>query len=226
MPDKVVIGYVHPGKVDNAWFRCILAALNADRGKHLGKVLGVFPSNIAESRCDVVRLFLEEGDEDWLWFIDTDIVFPADTHLQLLEAADPVHRPIVTAAYMSDWTGSGDITPVWTLPRDEEMKPVAEMPDRVVQLASCGAGCLLVHRNVFEKIAAHEQFGKDPWPWFSHEIVQTRQGLKRLGEDYTFCVRALECGFPIVGIPLVVGHRKVVVLDESWLKREVADAVC
>lgn len=220
MPDKISIGYVDTGKVDTAWFRCVLAALNHDRGKHLGNVLGVSPANIAESRCDVVRRFLD-SDDDWLWFLDTDIVFPVDTHERLLEVADKDERPIVTAAYFADWTGNGGISPVWALPRDEEMKPIAEMPDRAIRLASCGTGCILIHRTVFEKILAHDKFGKDPWPWFSHEIVQTTDGLRRLGEDYTFCIRAAECGFEIVGIPLVVGHRKTVVLDESWIRETV-----
>ena len=42
-----------------------------------------------------MRLFLEEQQADWLFWVDTDMGFAADTVDRLLDAADPAERPMV-----------------------------------------------------------------------------------------------------------------------------------
>lgn len=220
MPD-VCIGYVHAGVVHEKFMRSVLAALAKDKGEHLGAIISASPANIAESRCDVVQMFLDDHAEDWLWFIDTDIVFDPGTHLRLLEAADPVERPIVSAVYYAEWTDDGTVAPVWAVWRDDELKPVSSVPEdmELVRLAGVGMGCCLIHRTVLERMRAES---KDPWPWFGHDAINTAKGVKRLGEDFTFCLRALRAGFPIYGINHTVGHRKTVLLDESKVREAVA----
>lgn len=219
MPD-VAIGYVHPGLVHEKFMRGILAALSADRGQHLSTLISACPAGIAESRCDVVAEFLDEHDEEWLWFLDTDTIVSPDTHLKLLDAADPKERPIVSAIYYSEWA-TGDLAPVWAVWRDDELKPVAEIPEGMefVRLAGVGMGCCLIHRSVLEKL---REDSKDPWPWFGHDAINTSKGVKRLGEDFTFCLRAIRAGFSIWGVNHTVGHRKYVIYDESNVREAVA----
>ena len=92
--------------------------------------------------------------------------------------------------------------------------------DAGVELGSCGMGCTLIHRNVFEKL--QQILSDDPWPWFGHDIIQTVRGAERAGEDVTFCKRAREAGFKIVGHcgvtvehykPLYMPHGERVKLD-------------
>lgn len=224
MAPDIRIGYVHSGHVTQAFHHSIAVAIAEDRKRHLAGEITGSPENIAESRCDVVQQFLDDYREPWLWFIDTDIVFSPDTHLRLLEAADPKERPIMSAMYYSQWQGrdGSEVAPVWATWRDDELKPVKAVLEgrTIVRIAAVGMGCCLVHRRVLETVG--ERFKVDPWPWFSHEVIETPKGNRRLGEDYTFCMRALECGFPIHGVTHVVGHRKTVQLDDTWVREAVA----
>lgn len=208
MPD-VLVGYVHTGEVAEQWMRSLFGVFNHDQNRHLQDFVSGYPDNIAESRCDVVEQFLARTEYEWLWFIDTDIVFPPDTLDRLLEVADPKDRPIVTAAYWRDYSEGGRWL-VWKVFHDDRLRVVAEMPDDLLRISVCGMGCVLIHRCVLERIG--DEFKDDPWPWFGHDVMNTHEGPRRLGEDYTFCARAAKCEFPIYGAPIPVEHRKVTTL--------------
>ena len=94
--------------------------------------------------------------------------------------------------------------------------------DEPVELASIGVGCVLIHRRVLVKM--REDYGKDPWPWFGNDIVRLGPGAVRIGEDMTFCCRAIRSGFSVWGIGVPVKHRKTTVLEQP--ERElVADGI-
>jgi len=50
---------------------------------------------IAAARNRVVEQWLTDPASTWLWMLDTDMTFTPDTLDRLLDAADPVERPIV-----------------------------------------------------------------------------------------------------------------------------------
>jgi hypothetical protein len=82
--------------------------------------------------------------------------------------------------------------------------------DEVVQVDATGAACLIVHRTVFEKIAADYQ---EPWIWFQ----ETKMGGKDVGEDITFCLRARGAGFPVhVDTKIQFGHMKMVNVNPAY----------
>lgn len=157
---------------------------------------------VAGLRNGVCRDFLKTK-ADYLFFLDTDMVFTPAQVYALLDAANPAEQPIVSGLYFTYFDDV--ILPVWhehyedgTLGTVRQIGPVAR------ELAACGMGFTLIHRRVLEAL----DDPKEEWPWFGHDPMQTKEGPHRLGEDITFCLRAAAHGFKTWGIPIPVGHLK------------------
>lgn len=152
---------------------------------------------IADSRDGLVRQFLEQ-DADWLFMLDPDIQFPPDTSDRLLELAHPTESPIIAGAYWNAYQDDERCL-TWHAATPEGLRLFKRLPDLKggIEIGSCGMGCTLIHRNVFLRL--QEARPEEPWPWFGHDIIETSTGPDRAGEDVTFCVRAREAGFKIVG---------------------------
>lgn len=184
---------------------------------------------IAAARNRVVERWLEDPESQWLWMLDTDMTFTADTLDRLLEAADPVERPIVGGLCFA---GGRDFRIAPTIYVANPDAPPGELnlqlhfdypADSLIRVHATGAACLLIHRSVGEKLYAryHE---KTVHPWFA----ETEMGGKDIGEDVTFCIRAGLEGFPIyVHTGIKIGHRKTTTLteDEYLANRAHIDSV-
>jgi hypothetical protein len=73
-------------------------------------------------------------------------------------------------------------------------------PGELVKADATGAGCLLIHRDVFEAIP-----GGPPVRWFQHELI----GKDLFGEDIIFCMRAAVAGFQLyIDTAVHAGHIK------------------
>ena len=213
---KVVAAYPHPSLV-SARFHKSWDALRqydfrglqriADGGGHLPNSSG---ANVTNARNEIVAKFLDEHDADWLWFIDTDMVFPPDLLDRLVEAAHPRERPIVGALCFSVQDGFRACPTLYTIRPDGKAGRIYNYPRDTMMRVFTGTGCLLVHRSALEKMRDH---GFDPaYPWFQ----ETRTQDLPIGEDITFCIRAEAIGIPVhVDTGIKCGHEKTYVVDES-----------
>src|SRR5687767_4793890 len=93
-PPTVFVGYCHPGQVAGLFHDSLMGVLLHDH-HHKGLILdaGGYISvqsgpRIAAGRTRVVEAFLQQQKADWLWLLDTDMVFDADTLYRMLEHAD------------------------------------------------------------------------------------------------------------------------------------------
>lgn len=182
-------------------------ALNNRRILGQGSFLISPGTNVAHQRNQLVRKFLDTGIE-WLLFVDDDMTFEPDALDRLLDAADPIERPIVGALCFA-WIVSANqqVTPtIYMLgEKDGETKLVRHTGyprDALVPCNATGTGFLLVHRRVFVELAKRWQ---TPFLWFDymewgHQFSQwgTIPGTDieyagagdHIGEDITFCLRA------------------------------------
>jgi hypothetical protein len=108
-----------------------------------------------------------------LLFLDSDMVFPADTVTRLL-AHD---KDIVGAAYSQRTPNSHPLGVTF------EGNHV-HVTEGLMRMKIIPTGCLLIRMSVFDKL---------PKPWFTTRI----EGEKILGEDYYFCEQAAKAGFEI-----------------------------
>jgi hypothetical protein len=159
---------------------------------------------IASGRDILCTKFLESENE-WLLMVDWDITYEPTAVYDLLDAADPLERPIIAGCYVTYFGGGAQLRPCWMT--EVEGEPFAAM-DRVtigeiVECTAVGMGFTLIHRSVLEDLA--KIHGDDPWHFFGHDVING----SRVGEDLTFCQRARDAGFRIWGHGgVLLGHTK------------------
>jgi len=155
----------------------------------------VMPGRPADyARNQICRAFCADARFTHLWFIDSDTEPPADA-LDRLLALDV---SIATGCY-GILMPSG---PRWALlARDPQgrYRLLGRLirDDGPFEVDACGAGCLLVRRDVIERLG---------WPWFRW---RERRNGSQLSEDIFFCRRANRLGLRVVADPAVrCGHPK------------------
>lgn len=140
------------------------------------------------NRNDLVRNALESR-ADYLMFIDSDMVFPADAIARLVQA----DKDIIGATYHRRREPLEPTTKQWMNGVLQPVDMIGAVPAQVDVVAT---GFMLIKTSVL--------FALDD-PWF---LFATDEGTqKELGEDETFCLTAKSAGFEVWCHPdLGVGH--------------------
>jgi len=229
---SVQIANINGGEVRAEFLLSLLRLLDADtRG---GRRVGGFLMRtggpmVAMLRDACVRDFLETGSE-WIWFVDSDIRFPAETLDRLFDVADAVRCPIVGGEVPVHIEGRVHPTLLYwrNSPPDQAgpssmpsaLEPRLPPPDaNCVEVDATGAACLLVHRDVF--IRMREAAPDSVLPWFA----ETTEDGRFAGEDVTFCTRARALGYRIVvRCHLGIDHLKTFALSAGMYDRRLATA--
>lgn len=221
--EKVSIAVPYNDATEPEFWLSLLSAQHHDltthgRLDHHGWFIGVRGTAVDQQRNKAVREFLQT-DADWLLFIDTDQRFRFNLVDLMVESADPVERPILSALVMAVRAGK-PISPAAVALRAPENPDDPPMPityhtipaEKHWRVGMPGTGCVLIHRSVLEAVG--EQWSTSPWPWFQYApwIRTDADGNKVpdiLGEDYTFFLRAASLGFPsFVDTTIEAGHIK------------------
>lgn len=210
----IAAAYVHGGTVRHEFMVCLQDLILRER--RIAAVIQAQGPYIPQNRNLVCEKFLSLPVKcQWLWFFDIDIEFSPDILDKLLDAADPYERPIVGALYLNQVTGkpAGTWWPTWS---DKDGRVEKLVMGETYELKTVGMGCTLIHRSVIEGVA--QDNNEDPWRWFGHDILY-RQGIpERVGEDETFCHRAIEAGFTVHGLAELVNHHKHVSIGSDYLE--------
>jgi GT2 family glycosyltransferase len=229
----VLVAYVHPAtEVQHSFAVSLMALANYDAA-HFQRVIAAGgplqmrcgTSGLVEARNKIMSYFLDESTEEWLWTVDTDMGFAADTVDRLVDAADPAERPVVGGLCFGlkqgnpDGMGGYETRPFPTIygwvndgPDGKHgFRAADNYPrDTLVQVAGTGAACLLVHRTAAEKVRAG--FGDC---WF--DPVRYPDG-RFVSEDLSFCYRLGSSQIPVyVHTGVKTTHAKTIwVGEEQW----------
>ncbi len=171
---------------------------------------------IASGRNTLCEKFLDT-DAEWMLMVDWDITFTPESVYALLDAADPIERPIISGCYVTYFGANQALRPCWMRERDgQRFVPVDEVEiGEVVECSVVGMGFTLIHRSALEAIA--KQNPDEPWKWFGHDIVSG----DRVGEDITFCSRATDAGLTIWGHGgVLLGHTK----SKTFIVEDIASS--
>ena len=235
-PDAVVVAYVYSRDVTHSWHHSMIELIGWDlahdarvlRGGYVAMKCGT--DGLVDARNKAIKLFLEEKQADWLFWVDTDMGFTGDTLEQLIAAADPGERPIVGALAFTQredgqdglggWHTSAAPTVFDWLKLDDGQMGFAvrwDYPtDMVTRCAGTGSACILIHRSVFEQIQA--KYG----PVWYNRIPNTSTG-QLISEDLSFCMRAGTLDLPVhVHTGVKTSHQKVQWLAEDDYFGQVA----
>jgi GT2 family glycosyltransferase len=152
----------------------------------------------AKGRNVLVTDFLA-GDSDWLWMVDSDMVFDKGHAMKLVITARDMDVKIVSGLAFIFRDNSQPI-PSWFTESSGKFYPKGELhlienqiPDEPCVVAATGLASTLVHRDVFEAMEAPRD---ERWRWFDHIPLDGNDGLA--GEDVQFFIRAREAGFDTV----------------------------
>jgi GT2 family glycosyltransferase len=170
-----MLGFIHGGTVRTEFMQSVMAVLSGPNASPL--IGGVCDANVgplvAIARNTLTSRFLD-GHSEWLWCVDTDIIFATDTIARLMAVADPVEHPIVSALY---YVNVNDQTiPAMYMAGSYEDEFSFAPPDEwdegeVIKYDGVGAGCLLIHRDALMKIKKDH----DDQPLWWREIVVGRK---------------------------------------------------
>ena len=235
----VSVGFLHPGHYaacfaeslkdllfyDAAGRQRIVSHSHGQLGKECGS------AGIVDGRNALARVMCDESPADWLFMVDSDMGFDADTVERLIAAADPVERPVVGGLCFACKTDGKASNYGIRYRAQPTLYDFVDLDDKVgfvprfaypqnelVPVAGSGAACLLIHRSALEAVRA--KYGD---VWF--DPVTHPKGPTTFSEDLSFCIRLAGCGLPIhVHTGIKTTHDKgFAYLDEEWyFAQEVA----
>lgn len=154
------------------------------------------------SRNIIASTALKEG-ADWCFFLDDDVVAPPDTIVRLKQH----NLPIVSGLY---WRRHPDDTfaEVFRLGKNGIPRPMKDddlrlMGGQIIECDAVGAGMLLIHKSVLEKMAptvpkwniTHPDTGEELTVYEFFKLIM-RDDVT-LSEDVVFCSRAKGLGFKV-----------------------------
>jgi glycosyltransferase involved in cell wall biosynthesis len=230
----VSVAYVHQHEVAYSFHHSMVALLDHDMSHDAHVWAGGYTAirggtdGLAHARNEAVKVYLGGDRADWLWWVDTDMGFLPDTVDRLLEAADPIERPVVGALcfanYEIDNDGMGGrysvAAPVimhwthdgaeagfnfrWNYPRDT-----------LVRCDATGSACVLIHRSVLERV--RDEYGEQ---WYSRARNPSTGEL--VGEDFSFCARLMALQIPVhvhTGVPTTHAKRVWLGEEDYWRQR-------
>jgi hypothetical protein len=206
----IALGYIHGGWPRAEFMESVDRVLTTERSPIARVVTASAGPLIAMARNMLVGQFLE-GDAEWLMCVDTDIVFNPDAISRLRSVADESLRPVVSGLYYV--INNDDQVPAMYAAgsRDGNLyfQAFKEWPeDSLLEVDAVGAGFMLVHRSVFEKIRADHDGDQC---WFRECVLNQRP----IGEDLSFCIRVAGAGFPVyVHTGVQAGHMKTIMIGK------------
>jgi len=175
---------------------------------------------IDTTRDSMVKDALKMGFE-YIFFWDSDVLLPDNAFTNLFSH----NFPLINGMYKAK-KPTGFYWDAWKKIKTPEGKeafaPIATWVGRVVEVDVVGAGCMLVHRSVFEKIKS--VYPATPFFYWSRDRdprVLDAMGLpdpllRDVSEDFWFCILAKKCGFPIlVDTDVRCRHISVVSIGED-----------
>ena len=192
-----MIGFPSSGIV-TANFAATLAGLcltNTERYK-IERVSTRVGCYVHANRNQIVEAFLKTNNE-WLLQIDPDIAVDGDLIFRLLGMARDKFAHVVSGWYMNDvqMDQAKRLIPlVFKHQGGGLYQPFLPQGNGPVEADAVGTGCLMVHRDVYEKVRK-----SGPSPWFD---FATASNGTLTGEDIFFCQTLKEWGYQIWVDPL------------------------
>jgi GT2 family glycosyltransferase len=193
----VAIGYVHGELVHARFMTGVIDEMQRDGALVIEEFSEPY---IDKARNVVVDKFLA-SDRDWLLTVDTDVILPACVVTRLMSRGLPLVGALIYVNQQPPFPQIYDQIADFSY-GDMGIFQVRQKwePGELLKADGTGAGCMLIHREVFEAI-----HGNPPFRWYQHEFI----GNEMFGEDFTFCRRAKAAGFQLyIDTSVHAGHIK------------------
>ena len=154
---------------------------------------------VAETREDLINQFLNAPDFTHLLFVDTDVI-PMENHAVTTLLND--NLPVVSGIYFNSlYTGLA----AWITEKPLTWQGIQGLPNPLIEVDKCGAGFLLMKRDVFKLLVSEER------PWFYYKM----SGGDMMSEDfYFFYSKLLKVGIkPFIDTRVRCQHLKTCLVN-------------
>jgi hypothetical protein len=217
----ITIGYCSPGTVATAFHESVLDLLLSDP-KVTKRITITGGPRIASHRNEIVRMFLEDGNE-WLFMVDSDMIFNVDICKRFLDAANEKIRPVVGGLCFGGGRVGHPFPTLYTLTNPKlnsgkMTKVIRDYPkDALCKVDATGAAALFIHRSVLSAMGEEYKHTHDgypnPQPWFGETVYK---GFE-MGEDWTFCAKLVAMEVQLyVHTGIKLGHYKTHNYNEEF----------
>jgi len=206
--NSVAVCIPHQGTVPTEW-AIKFKELLLPEGSNIYLVRGA-PIDVA--RNELVQIALE-NDHSWIFFMDSDIILNRNAVLTLLS-----HRlPVVSGLYRAKkrdgfyWCAYVETELEINGKKEKRFLPIESWNTRIIKVDLVGAGCLLIHRDVFKIVRKNTDLPFFLWTKGRSEKELDKLGvpkeLRGMSEDFYFCrLIKLYGGFNIYVDTAVIGH--------------------
>ena len=176
-----------------------LKALKIPGGQDMAYYYYSRGGTIEIARNESVEGMLESGSE-WLFFLDSDVIAPPNAIERLMSYG----LPIVAGMYYMRGPRQGVLHPCcWKKKKEgeegdtkEQYVPITEFGfGTLLEVDAVGAGCLLIHRSVLEKMK------EKGIKYFEYTSDHKGSGM---GEDFDFCHKVKQLGYKVMVDPTVM----------------------
>lgn len=211
---------------------------------------------VVDSANQISRTFVEETDAEWIFWLDCDMGFAPETLFLLHQAAtEGNHAAMSALTFKYQQTHQDGLNgflcedrPVimrWGQAQDGDLGFMCRTtyPENTpMQCQATGMACVLIHRRVYEAIAAKfgpggEHYPKDPamarfmWGrnggWHSPMPAPPGAAMDMLGPDISFWSRAGMCDpsfMPFVHTGVMTNHQKTTWRSHATYEAQVGEA--
>lgn len=197
--EQIDVGWIDPGYTTGHFTHSISSSI-ADMVYFgcFGNVHRMATSLPALGRNMIVEQgFLPQG-ADWLWMVDSDMVFDKGHVMKLWHTAQDMGVKIVSGLSFIFKKRSQPV-PSYFIKSDgkfypkDQLQMMNHIPEEPTIVEATGLASSLIHRDVFEAMQAprHEDYR-----WFDQIPLENNPTLS--GEDVQFFIRAKELGFDTV----------------------------
>ncbi len=157
---------------------------------------------IDSQRNSAAAHMLSDPEFTHIFFVDSDMVIPKDALIKLFKE----DKGIISGLYFH--RNPPHEPHVYKI-ENSQLKTIQDYhKDNLVECDAVGAGCLLIKREVFEKLNEHVKFIDG-----QHQFFVT---TPTVGEDIFFCELAKKHGFQIFSDTSVkCGHIELSVIEEN-----------
>ena len=186
--------------------------------KPQGTKIAIESDSLTYFARNTIALKAIKGDYDYVFYVDSDMTFKPDILENLLRDAESLRLDVIGAlCFRRQIPTRPVISKEMTLEQTENgfkshEEPYIYYPENaIVKVDAIGFGACLVSTKVLKRITrAYKTAPFTPLP--------------TLGEDYSFCYRARECGHDIFcDTSVKCGHIGTWIYDEDLFKNQVIE---
>ena len=214
---SLTIAWCDNGMVDGKFTEGLMAiGVQAPvNGIPIGHTLRVQGNQIGRQRQALIDHWYDNIGDEWILWIDSDIVVDINMIAQLWDLADAVHRPIVSGIYFISKEREGSLASpvpcIFNRVTDNSIQHIHPLPEnQLIKIDSAGMGLVIMHKSVITKL-------RELFPNQSLFAEQEGLGENFVGEDIVFFNKVHHAGIPVYAhTGIIAAHMKRFALDYDY----------